>query len=162
MKVESSPNTAELTQVPQPHDVAERGEGLFDRRLDAVLARAEYLLTHGAFHIKLHFSGEQMTCWWFNDPLRYQVYRGEEALSEQVLESCSDGEIMGLEIGDEQVCEILRGYGQLRRLQGANHLRSASLNRVNGMLGLSFSCDRIHYLPHLEYPDFLASLGIAS
>jgi len=126
-------------------------ESLFDRQMDAVLARAEYLLTHGAFHIKLHFSGEQLTCWWFNDPLRYRVYRGEEVLAEPMLDKCGQGEIMGLEIAEAEVTLILRAFKRLRHRAGDSRLRSASLNRVNGMLGLSFSCDNIHYLSHREF-----------
>ena len=128
-----------------------REESLFDSHMDAVLARAEYLLTHGAFHIKIHFSGEQLTCWWFNDPLRYQVYRGELVLSDQVLAKCSGGEIMGLEIHEAEVADILQAFKRLRWQAGDSRLRSASLNRVNGMLGLSFSCDNIHYLSHRDF-----------
>lgn len=132
-------------------DVSLVKESMFDQHLDAVVARAEYLLTHGAFHVKLHFSGEQLTCWWFNDPLRYQVYHGEEVLSEQVLDKCSEGEIMGLEISDAEVVQILQDFKRLRHRSGESRMRSASLNRVNGMLGLSFNCDNIYYLSHQDF-----------
>ena len=33
------------------------------------------------------------------------------------------------------------------------HLRSASLNLVNGMIGLNFSCDGTHYLSYDEFQE---------
>jgi hypothetical protein len=41
----------------------------------------------------------------------------------------------------------------LRNADETVYLRSASLNIVNGMVGLTFSCDGSHYL---HYTDFLA------
>lgn len=159
MKAENNPLQV-ICEMPSVQP-SQGHESLFDRKLGLLLSRAEYLLTHGAFHLKLHFSGEQMTCWWFNDPMRYQVFRGEEAFAEQVLDKCSDSEIMGLAITDSEVAQVLWGFRRLRHLKGKSYLRSASLNRVNGMLGISFTCDNIHYLPHYEYPAFLEKYGIA-
>jgi hypothetical protein len=146
-------------QTPVAAGACWRKETLFDRHIDALLARAEYLLNHGAFHIKIHFSGNQLTCWWFNDPLRYQVYHGEAVFSDRVLDKCSDAEILGLAITEPEVQEILQSFKHQRLVEDEIYLRSASLNRVNGMIGLSFSCDNIHYLPHRDYPAFLASLS---
>jgi hypothetical protein len=33
------------------------------------------------------------------------------------------------------------------------YLRSASINIMNGMLGLTFSCDGSHYMPISEFLD---------
>jgi hypothetical protein len=145
--------------MPSQASAPWRRESLYDRHIDELLARAEHLLKHGAFHIKIHFSGNQLTCWWFNDPLRYQVYHGETAFADEVLEKCSDTDILGLAISEPEVAAILKGFKPLRRAEDEVYLRSASINRVNGMLGLSFSCDNIHYLQHKDYPTFLASMS---
>lgn len=139
-----------------------RQESLFDRHIDNLLARAEYLLNHGAFHIKIHFSGNQLTCWWFNDPLRYQVDHGEAVFADGVMDKCSDTEILGLAITEQELQEILQSFKRLRLADDEVYLRSASLNRVSGMMGLSFSCDNIHYLQHRDYPAFLAAMSSRS
>ncbi|HEY9149394.1 MAG TPA: hypothetical protein VIQ75_01225, partial [Gammaproteobacteria bacterium] len=44
-------------------------------------------------------------------------------------------------------------FKALRLADDTIYLRSASLNIMNGMLGLTFSCDGSHYMP---VQDFLA------
>ena len=39
------------------------------------------------------------------------------------------------------------------------YLRNASINLVNGMIGMTFSCDGSHYIDHKTFFDKLESFG---
>jgi hypothetical protein len=38
-------------------------------------------------------------------------------------------------------------------------LRNASINRINGMIGMTFSCDGTHYIDHRTFFERLDSFG---
>ncbi len=46
---------------------------------------------------------------------------------------------------------VLAEFKRLRSLDRNIYLRSASLNVVNGLVGLNFSCDGSHYLGYAEF-----------
>ena len=48
---------------------------------------------------------------------------------------------------------VLAEFKRLRSLDRNIYLRSASLNVVNGLVGLNFSCDGSHYLGYTEFLD---------
>jgi hypothetical protein len=50
---------------------------------------------------------------------------------------------------------ILQGFKQLRLKDPQIYLRSGSLNVVNGIVGLNFSCDGSHYM---SCNDFLLKM----
>jgi hypothetical protein len=136
----------------------ERVPNEFDRRLDEVLARVEVLiLGHGVFHAKMHFSTGQVTLWLLNDPLRYRVHVKEEFLDPDIslayplLPYTAEALVPTLEIP-----KVLAEFRRLRMQDNHINLRSASLNVVNGMVGLNFSCDGSHYL---TYAEFLTQAG---
>ena len=136
----------------------ERMPNEFDKRLDEVLARVEVLiLGHGVFHAKMHFSTGQVTLWLLNDPLRYRVHDKEEFLDPDIslayplLPYTAEALVPTLEIPN-----VLAEFRRLRMQDNHIYLRSASLNVVNGMIGLNFSCDGSHYL---NYAEFLTQAG---
>jgi hypothetical protein len=47
--------------------------------------------------------------------------------------------------------EVLQEFKALRFADETIYLRSASINIMNGMLGLTFSCDGSHYMPVEEF-----------
>jgi hypothetical protein len=51
---------------------------------------------------------------------------------------------------------VLAEFKRLRTLDNHIYLRAGSLNVVNGLVGLNFSCDGSHYL---NYAEFLARAG---
>jgi len=127
----------------------------FDKHIDEVLARVEVLLLgHGVFHAKLHFSTGQVTLWLLNDPLRYRVHIKEEFLDPDLCNIyrrqpyTSEALVPSLEIS-----RVLAEFKRLRTLDNHIYLRAGSLNVVNGLVGLNFSCDGSHYL---SYAEFLA------
>ncbi len=130
----------------------------FDRHIDEVLARIEVLLLgHGVFHAKVHFSTGQVTLWLLDDPLRYRVHVKEEFLDPDIclayprLPYTQEALVPTLEIP-----KVLAEFKRLRMQDNHIYLRSASLNVVNGLVGLNFSCDGSHYL---NYAEFLTQAG---
>jgi hypothetical protein len=53
----------------------------------------------------------------------------------------------------EKIRPILDGFSQLRFMDEMFYLRSGTVNIFNGIVGLTFSCDGSHYLPHEEFLD---------
>jgi hypothetical protein len=130
----------------------------FDKRLDEVLARVEVLmLGHGVFHAKLHFSTGQVTLWLLNDPLRYRVHVKEEFLDPDLrfVYPCIPYTAEAL-VPTLEIPKVLTEFKRLRMQDNQIYLRSASLNVVNGLVGLNFSCDGSHYL---NYAEFLTQAG---
>lgn len=125
----------------------------FDKRIDEVLARVEALiLDHGVFHAKVHFSTGQVTLWLLNDPLRYRVHVKEEFLDpDMCLAYPRQAYTTEALIPTREIPKVLAEFKRLRTQDKHIYLRSGSLNVVNGMIGLNFSCDGSHYLSYGEF-----------
>lgn len=132
----------------------ERVASDFDLRLDEVLARTELLLRqHGVFHAKIHFSSGQVTLWLRQDPLRYRVHVAEEFLNPMFcLPYAHTSYPRSATVPEAVVPHVLSEFRRLRQQDQQIYLRSGSLNVINGLVGLNFSCDGSHYL---DYADFL-------
>ncbi len=130
-----------------------RHSSLFDQRIDALLpVVTDLLCMRGVFHAKIHFSSNQLTCWFYNDPYRYQVYVGAEVFAPDFLEQLE--QVVTIErpiIPNEAVPRILLEFRRLRLGDPAIYLRNASINRINGRMGMSFSCDGSHYIPYDQF-----------
>jgi len=124
-----------------------------DKRLDEVLARVEILiLGHGVFHAKMHFSSGQVTLWLLNDPLRYRVHVKEEFLDPDIC--LAYPRLTYTEealVPTPEISKVLAEFKRLRMQDNHIYLRSASLNVVNGLVGLNFSCDGSHYINYAEF-----------
>lgn len=131
-----------------------RVESLFDGEIDRVHSIVHELLTHkGAFHVKIHYSSSQLTCWFADDAYRYRVYVKEEVLSPHFLEQfrdCSIGHLQPL-IDDMDMLAILKEFRRLRTTDETIYLRNGSVNRINGQIGMTFSCDGAHYIDHKTF-----------
>ena len=53
----------------------------------------------------------------------------------------------------EMVHNVLKAFKLLRQADENIYLRAASLNIMNGLVGLNFSCDGSHYMPAEEFLD---------
>jgi len=135
-----------------------RVHSLFDEQLDHIMHVMHELLTRkGVFHVKAHFSSSQLTCWFYDDPFSYRVYVREEATSADFLSSLPDLSYEGRRprIAVERIGPILAEFKRLRLTDEQIYLRNASINRINGMIGMTFSCDGSHYI---ECDDFFRRL----
>ena len=142
-----------------------RVESLFDGEIDRVHAIIRELLTRkGAFHVKAHYSSSQLTCWFADDAYRYRVYVKEEVLRPGFLDQFRDCTIDHLQplVDDLDLSTILKEFRRLRTTDETIYLRNGSINRINGLIGMSFSCDGAHYIDHktfFEKLDTFATSG---
>lgn len=137
-----------------------REVSVFDQRIDELMSVVESFLTmRGVFHAKIHFSSTQLTCWFYNDPYRYRVFVGEEIFVPDFIEQfapavCAEKPL----IDAAEVASILAEFKRLRGTDDTVYLRNASLNLINGLIGMTFSCDGSHYIPYAEFFDTVATL----
>lgn len=131
----------------------ERRLNEFDQRIDEVLARVRDLIcNYGVFHAKVHFSSGQVTLWLIDDPLRYRVHLKDDFLNLNSYHTypLKDYTQQAV-INSECITPILEGFKRLRLKDPQIYLRSASVNVVNGFVGLNFSCDGSHYINFDEF-----------
>lgn len=137
-----------------------REASLFDQRIDDLMAMVENFLTmRGVFHAKIHFSSTQLTCWFYHDPYRYRVFVGDEIFQPGFLDQFAPA--MCAErphIDPTEVPAILQEFKRLRLTDDTVYLRNASINLINGLIGMTFSCDGSHYVPYEEFYDTVANL----
>jgi len=133
----------------------QRVESLMDTRIDAVLDLfQELVLAHGVFHGKLHFSSSRATLWLFDDPYRYRVLDYED-LSDPSICLAYPRRSYAQEalIPADKVGAVLHTFRDLRFMDENIYLRSGSLNIMNGIISLTFSCDGSHYMRWDEFLD---------
>ena len=135
----------------------ERRFNEFDRHLDQVLSRiADLIRNHGVFHAKIHFSSGQVTLWLVDDPKRYRVHVKEEFLNlDRMRHYPSRPYTYEAIVSQETIAPILEGFKRLRLRDPQIYLRAGSLNVINGLIGLNFSCDGSHYM---SCNDFLLKM----
>jgi hypothetical protein len=132
----------------------QRVASAMDERLNQVNDIINELITaRGVFHAKLHYGASRATLWLNKDPRRYRIHVLDEIMDPAVClayprETYPEDAI----VNRDQVRLTLDRFVNLRLGDSVIYLRSASLNVINGMVGLNFSCDGTHYLP---VPEFL-------
>jgi hypothetical protein len=130
-----------------------RVESALDQNVDDVIAILDELMRdRGIFHAKIHFSSSRATLWLTSDPMRYRVHVLNEILSPEVClayphrpypdEAC---------VPPDRIRAVWKRLKELRQVDKNIYLRAGSLNVVNGVVGLNFSCDGSHYLPAEEF-----------
>ncbi|MGB5277189.1 MAG: hypothetical protein WBO73_13515 [Gammaproteobacteria bacterium] len=131
----------------------ERKLNEFDQHLDEVLARVEDLISnYGVFHAKVHFSSGQVSLWLVEDPMRYRVHVKEEFLNIDLYHNYPLLPYTPEAVIDQpSITPILDGFKRLRLKDPQIYLRSGSLNVVNGIVGLNFSCDGSHYMSCTDF-----------
>ncbi len=133
----------------------ERVESLMDARIDEVLdLLTELVLAHGVFHGKLHFSSSRATLWLFDDPYRFRVLDFEDLNDPGICLAYTRREYAGdAAIPADRVGAVFRQFRDLRFMDENIYLRSGSLNIMNGLVSLTFSCDGSHYMHWGEFLD---------
>jgi len=113
----------------------------------------ELITERGVFHAKLHYGSSRATLWLNADPRRYRIHVLDEIMDPSVCLAYPRDEYPGdAVVGEADVRAALERLVNLRLGDTVIYLRSASLNIINGLVGLNFSCDGTHYLP---VPEFL-------
>ena len=123
-----------------------------DENLDeAMEIIAELIIEKGIFHGKLHLSSSRVTIWLYSDPYRYRVHPINELLNISYLAYPNKPYPKEAIISKNEVRQCLALFKQLRQADEIIYLRSASINIINGFVGLNFSCDGSHYIPVKEF-----------
>jgi len=131
----------------------ERAQSLLDEHIDEVLELIEILMVeHGVFHSKIHFSSGRISMWLLEDPFSYRIYTTEELINPDICLAFPQYPYReDALIPPGKVKEILQQFRALRFADETIYLRSSSINLMNGILGLTFSCDGSHYMPYEEF-----------
>jgi hypothetical protein len=113
----------------------------------------ELITERGVFHSKLHYGSSRATLWLNADPRRYRIHVLDEIMDPSVcLAYPRDDYPEDAMVSQTDVRTTLDRFVNLRLGDSVIYLRTASLNIINGLVGLNFSCDGTHYLP---VPEFL-------
>ena len=136
----------------------QRVQSRMDDHLDEILPLMNELMTqHGVFHGKLHFSSSRATIWLVEDPYAYRILGIDELLDPDICLAYPRREYFERAIvPPERVMEVFELFRRLRFADETIYLRAGSLNVVNGMVALNFSCDGSHYM---RWDEFLAKDG---
>lgn len=131
----------------------ERAPSLLDQHIDAVLDLIHRLMSHhGVFHSKVHFSSGRCSLWLFDDPYNYRLHNVDEIINPDI---CLAYPVCpypaNAKITPEQIRHVLDEFKALRFADETIYLRSSSVNLMNGLVGLTFSCDGSHYMPVVEF-----------
>jgi len=131
----------------------QRTQSLLDEHIDEVLGLIEILMTeHGVFHSKIHFSSGRISLWLLEDPFSYRIYTTDELINPDICLAFPQYPYRDdAKIPASNIKEILKQFRELRFADETIYLRSSSINLMNGILGLTFSCDGSHYMPYDEF-----------
>jgi len=132
----------------------QRVESLFDTNIDRVHEIVFALLADkGVFHTKIHYSSSQLTSWFARDPFCYEKFVREEVLADGFLDRFPEGDYAGRTslIEPQDIERIFREFRRLRLADQTIYLRNGSVNLINGMINMSFSCDGTHYIDHKTF-----------
>jgi hypothetical protein len=130
-----------------------RAVSQLDLHLDDVIATLDELMCErGIFHVQIHFSSSRATLWSMDDPFSYRVHVLDEIINPEVcLAFRKQPYPARATVRPEQVRLVLQKFKLLREQDEVIYLRSGSLNIINGIVGLVFSCDGSHYIPANEF-----------
>ncbi len=130
-----------------------RVQSMMDDHLDDVFALMEELMCeHGVYHGKLHFASSRATVWHADDPFDYHILSIEELIDPDICLAFPRRPYLERAVVDRsEIRQVLTQFSSLRFADETIYLRAGSLNLVNGMVGLNFSCDGSHYLPFDEF-----------
>ena len=131
----------------------QRVESQMDTHLDEVVPIMSELITeHGVFHGKFHFSSSRATIWLVDDPFSYRILSIDEIIDPDICLAYPRHEYHQRAIVPaNKVASIFEIFRRLRFADENVYLRAGSLNIINGMVGLNFSCDGSHYMRFDEF-----------
>jgi hypothetical protein len=136
----------------------QRAPSLFDDSIDQLHALVLGLLTRkGVFHLKIHYSSSQITCWFARDPFCYEKFVRETVIESGFIDRFADDDYAGRVslLSASDIRRLLDEFKRLRLKDQTVYLRNAAVNLINGMINMSFSCDGTHYI---DYKTFLSKL----
>jgi hypothetical protein len=141
-----------------------RAPSLLDTHIDQVLDTMDRLMCHhGVFHSKIHFSSGRCSLWLLDDPYNYRLHNVNEIINPDIcLAYPVHGYPANAKTRPEQIRPVLEEFKALRYADETIYLRSSSINIMNGLVGLTFSCDGSHYMSVDEFLEKDLSFWLGS
>jgi len=132
-----------------------RIESAMDAQIDDVFSVVqELILEHGVFHAKFHFSSSRATFWRVDNPFDYQILNIDELSDPDICLAFKRQKYFDrATVKEKDIARVFKQFKDLRFADETIYLRAASINVVNGMVGLNFSCDGSHYMHYEEFLD---------
>ncbi len=107
---------------------------------------------HGLFHVTIHYASAQVMLWSMDDPYQYSIYDAKQLFDQDMYLLYSRLPYpANAKVSNDQVQQVLEHFNNLRGVDEQIYLCSASLNIMNGMVGLSFSFDGTQYMSVDEF-----------
>jgi len=130
-----------------------RATSAFDEHFDAAIEQIDRLMrVHGVFHSKIHFSSGRCSFWVYDDPYNYRLHGIEEIVDPELcLAYPVSAYPASAKTAASDIIKVLVQFKALRFADETIYLRSGSLNVMNDMVGLTFSCDGSHYMSVGEF-----------
>ena len=131
----------------------QRVDSDMDKHLDEIIPTISELMSeHGVFHGKLHFSSSRATIWLIEDPFSYRILSFDELIDPGIcLAYPKHAYHERAVVPPNKIMPVFELFKTLRFADENVYLRAGSLNVVNGMVGLNFSCDGSHYMRFDEF-----------
>ena len=131
----------------------QRTHSHFDQRLDRVIYIVYILLRkHGIFHVQIDFSSSRLVAWSSDTPFDFQVLSVDELFSNQLMQIYEKQPYpTDALVPEHTIMDVLSQFKLLRQADETIYLRSATLNIINGTVGLTFSCDGYHLMSVNEF-----------
>ncbi|MGB0721956.1 MAG: PDC sensor domain-containing protein [Gammaproteobacteria bacterium] len=131
----------------------QRVDSVMDKDIDGVLSvHRELMLEQGVHHCQIHFSSSRSTIWHIDDPYVYRILTMDELSDPDIVLAYPRRPYFRRNIVPQaDIGKVFALFKALRFADPTIYLRSASINLVNGKIGLNFSCDGTHYLNHDEF-----------
>jgi hypothetical protein len=131
-------------------------ESLFDHKMDRLLDIVQELLTtRGFFQIIIDFSSSRLLCRHYRqDLLHRSIFEGDKVFEPAFLDQFKcESSIQKPIIPHPHISRILVHFKRLRFKDDENRLLSASINCLDGMMGLTFSKDGLHRIDYGMFYD---------
>jgi len=131
----------------------QRADSIMDKNMDKVLPiMNELICEHGMFHGKLHFSSSRATIWLVDDPFSYRILNIDDLIDADTCLAYPKRDYHERAVVPaEKIMPVFELFRQLRFADENVYLRAGSINIINGMVGLNFSCDGSHYMRFDEF-----------
>lgn len=133
----------------------QRVSSAMDQKIEQVHGIINNLMTkRGIFHAKLHYSSSRATLWPYETPYEYKLHVLDEIINPEVcLAYAKQPYPDNAKVDAKDISSILKRFVDLRNADNTLYLRAGSLNVMNSLVGLNFSCDGSHYMPVDEFLD---------
>ena len=130
-----------------------RVDSQMDKHLDEVIPIISELISeHGIFHANLHFSSGLVTIWLVDDPFSYRILSFDDIIDPDIcLAYPRRGYHQRAIVPADKIMQVFEVFRDLRFADENIYLRAGSLNIINGMVSLNFSCDGSHYMRFDEF-----------